>query len=178
MITLRQLRVEDAPLMLEWMQEPAIQKFFRRNMTDMTLADAERFCAGASVPDAPSDGDSLHWAIVNGEDEYLGTISLKGMDLKNKTAEYAISTRMCAHGKGIAKKATGLVLKKAFEDYALHRVYLNVLSDNEAAVRLYERCGFVYEGGFREHLMLGGRFATLKWYGMLASEYDPDIFAD
>lgn len=178
MISLRQLRVEDAPLMLEWMHDPAIQKSFRKNMLGMTLEDAERFCASAVIPGLPSDGDSLHWAIVNEEDEYLGTISLKAIDLKSRNAEWAIVTRMCAHGKGVARKATALILKKAFLDYGLHKVYFNVLPGNEACIRLNERFGFKCEGEFRDHLVIDGRFTSLKWYGMLASEYDPDIFAD
>ena len=38
--------------------------------------------------------DQQHFAIIDDQDdEYLGTISLKNIDLKNKNAEYAISTR-------------------------------------------------------------------------------------
>ena len=40
------------------------------------------------------------------DDEYLGTISLKNIDLKNKNAEYAISTRKKARGTGANQQAT------------------------------------------------------------------------
>ena len=176
MIRLRELQEKDAALMLEWMHDPEVQKGFKKNMLDASLEDALIFCVNSKVPETISQGDDLHFAIVDEDDEYLGTISLKSIDLENKTAEYAITTRKKAHGKGIAYMATGLVLKKAFREYGLHRVYLNVFSNNEAAIRLYERCGFSCEGEFRDHLNIGGVYMNWKWYGILESEYSESMF--
>lgn len=176
MITLRELEEKDAPLMLEWMHDPEIQKSFIKNMMGMSLQDAERFCKNAEISEYPLDGQSIHFAIVDESDEYLGTISLKDINQLHKTAEYAISTRKKAQGRGIAKEATGLILRKAFQEYGLHRVYLNVLADNEAAIHLYEHCGFSYEGEFREHLEIEGRFVNLKWYGILQNEFNEKMF--
>lgn len=171
MITIRELQAKDAPLMLEWMHDSEIQQGFKKNMLCSTLEDALRFCTVSKIPDKLNNGDNLHFAIVNENDEYLGTISLKSIDLDNRTAEYAITTRKKAHGHGVAAKATELILQKAFEEYSLHRVYLNVLADNIAAIRLYEKCGFKYEGEFREHLKVGGKYMNWKWYAILENEY-------
>lgn len=176
MIFLRELKEKDAPLMFEWMHDPMIQKGFRKNMLGMTMQDAEKFCKAAAIPEIFESGQTLHFAIANEQDEYLGTISLKEIDQDNKSAEYAISVRTKAQGKGIAKQSTCLLLKKAFNEYSLHRVYLNVLADNEAAIHLYEKCGFTFEGESRDHLMLDGRYVNLKWYGMLENEFDESMF--
>lgn len=157
MIELRKLKEKDAPFMLEWMHDAEIQKSFQKNMLGMSLQDAETFCKLAEIHQDLQDGQSLHFAIVDEKDEYLGTISLKEIDLHNKTGEYAISIRKKAQGRGIAKKATGLLLQKAFKEYGIHRVYLNVLADNEAAIHLYEHCGFSCEGEFRERPKIEGR---------------------
>lgn len=176
MISLRELKEKDAPLMLEWMHDPEIQKGFKKNMMGASLDDAKNFCRKALTPEVLSEGISLHFAIVDEDDEYLGTISLKDISLDNLSAEYAITLRQKAQGKGIAYKATGLVLKKAFEDYDLHRVYLNVLADNDAAIRLYERSGFTFEGEFRDHLFLNGSYHNWKWYSILSNEFKADMF--
>ena len=172
MIKLRRLIEKDVPLMLEWMHDIEVQKFFRKNMLEITEEQAIIFCKNAEITDKLSQGCSLHYAIVNEQDEYLGTISLKDINIENKTAEYAISMRKCVRGKGVAKKATGILLKIAFEDFGLHRVYLNVFEDNVVARRFYEKCGFVHEGESRKHVYLNGEYKTLEWYGMLKEEYD------
>lgn len=172
MISLRELRIDDAMLMLEWMHDLEIQQMFKKNMLERTLEDAIEFCKNSKIPNVIRHGQSIHFAIVDDkEDEYLGTISLKNIDLENRNAEYAISTRKKIHGKGIAQKATELILEKAFENYKLHRVYLNVMADNYAAIHLYEKCGFKPEGEFREHIKRGDNFLNWKWYGILDDEY-------
>lgn len=62
-------------------------------------------------------------------------------------------------------------MDKAFFQYGLHRVYLNVLSNNIAAIKLYERCGFRFEGEFREHFVIEGTYVNLCWYGMIKDEF-------
>lgn len=169
MIRLRKLQEKDAPFMIEWMHDSEIQKCFQRPMGEKTLADVIVFIRSAS--NEFQDGKSMHYAIVDQTDEYMGTISLKDIDTNSHKAEYAISLRKKAQGKGVATEATKEILKVAFEKYGLGRVYLNVLEDNHKAIKLYEKCGFVYEGEFRKHLLLRGEYKTLKWYSMLREEY-------
>ena len=176
MIKLRALSEKDAPLMLEWMHDAEIQKGFRKDMLNATLEQAKNFCISSNIPDEVKTGDSIHFAIVNETDEYLGTISLKDINIEDGNAEYAITTRRKVHGKGVAVEATKLVLKKAFFEYGLHRVYLNVVHDNIAAIKLYEKAGFVFEGEFREHLIINGEYKNWKWYSILATEFDENKF--
>lgn len=98
--------------------------------------------------------------------EYLGTISLKNIDLKNKNAEYAISTRKKARGTGANQKATESLLKYGFDKLQLHRIYLNVLSSNKRAISFYKKCGFIYEGKFKDHLFIDDRYQDLEWYAI------------
>lgn len=166
---LRRLQEKDANGMLEWMHDPEIQKCFQAPMGDRTIEDVRNFIQSSSI--AWEDGKSIHYAIADEMDEYMGTISLKELDMHAGKAEYAISLRKSAQGKGIATQATMELLRLAFEEYDLKRVYLNVLADNEKAIRLYEKCGFQYEGEFRRHLLLGNEYRNLKWYAMLEEEY-------
>ena len=173
MIVLRELKEKDAPFMLEWMQDADIQRSFKRRMADSTTEDVLKFIGKASSVDAVSTGTDLHYAIADqADDQYLGTVSLKNIDLENGNAEFAIVTRKKAHGKGSGHEATILMLKKAFSEIGLHRVYLNVFSNNASAIKLYERCGFRPEGEFRNHFLIDGQYVGWKWYGMLKDEFD------
>ena len=166
---LRKLDEKDAAGMLEWMHDPEIQKFFQIDMINRTKEDVIEFIHHSRIDMA--EGESIHYAIADDTDEYLGTISLKDLDLMAKNAEYAISLRKKAQGRGIASEATKELLKRAFWEFKMERIYLNVLSENRKAIQLYEKCGFVYEGEFRKHLFLKGEYKTLKWYSMLKEEY-------
>lgn len=173
---LRALNKKDAEGMLEWMKNPQVCRFFRFNPEDVSIESVLRF-----IDDADTQlkcKTSINMAIVNDADEYLGTISLKNIDYCALNAEYAISLRVKAQGKGIASWATRRMLSIAFEELMLKKVYLNVLSDNENAIHCYEKIGFVCEGEFRKHIKLRGEMKSLKWYSMLSDEYDAIVNAE
>ena len=171
MISLREIREEDAEQMLEWMHDPDIQRGFRKNMLSVTLEEARQFCRNAKLTEHPGQGQSVHLAVADDTDEYLGTISLKEINLEVRSAELAIVLRKKPQGQEVGAEAIRLLLKKGFAEMGLHRIYLTVLADNIAAIRLYEKCGFILEGELRDHLFLNGRYVSWKLYGMLEDEY-------
>ena len=158
-IRLRKLEEKDAVGMLEWMQDSEVQKEFQFHADEKDIKSVIDFIQHAEIQ--VIDGQDLHYAIADENDEYQGTISLKSVDLTDRKA----------WGRGIASKATREILRLAFEQFGLERIYLNVLADNKRAIRMYERIGFVYEGAFRKHLFLRGEYKTLKWYSILREEY-------
>lgn len=113
----------------------------------------------------------MHYAIAGEDDEYLGTISLKNMNLIDRNAEYAISLRPQMQCRGIGIEATQKLLAIAFDQLELEKVYLNVLIENEKAIHMYEKCGFVFDGLMRNHICMQGTYRTLKCYSILRSEY-------
>lgn len=152
------------------MEDAEIQKNFRFKSEDVKKEDALRFIEVAETE--PIEGKDIHYAIADEHDEYLGTISLKDVDLVARKAEFAISLRRKAQGIGVGTAATKMLLEMAFNKFELERVYLNVLSDNEKAIHLYEKCGFIYEGEFRKHLFLRGEYKSLKWYSILKEDFE------
>lgn len=164
---LRQLELKDAPLMLEWMHDESLVEFLQANFKEKQLSDCEAF-----IEACKNDEENKNWAICNDEDEYLGTISLKHIDQKNGNAEYAISMRKCALGMGASRFGSEELLRIAFEEMGLNRVYLNVLVDNIRANKFYEKMGFVYEGTFKEHLYVNGKYRDLKWFALTKTEYE------
>lgn len=165
---LRPIELKDCDGMLEWMHDPQINHLYTDKIKNATPASVKKFIEDAQ--ELMKQQKAYHYAIVDEQDEYLGTISLKDIE-EVKGAEYAISMRSAYQGKGIASWATQEILRIAFEEMGLHRVYLNVISDNEHANRFYVRNRFRYEGESRECILIGGEIKSLKWYAMLAEEY-------
>ena len=111
-------------------------------MEKQTKADVLSFIQKAREIDKNKQGSSIHLAVTDENDEYLGTISLKNIDYKSKNAEYAISMRQCTKGTGAAYKATKQILDYAFNTLDLEKVYLNVLKENRA-IAFYKKVGFI-----------------------------------
>lgn len=165
---LRELNLKDCDGMMEWMHDPQINYLYTDKIKMATKESVENFIRAAAR--MKEEGSTYHYAIVNVRDEYMGTISLKNVD-KIWGAEYAISMRRCFQGKGIASWATREILRIAFEELKLNRVYLNVLSDNEHANQFYVKNQFRYEGESKQCILIGNELKSLKWYAMLAEEF-------
>lgn len=163
---LRPLEQKDNSFMLEWMKDPRVNCYFRFNSNNVTIQTVTEFINNCS-----KDKYNYHFAIADDKDIYQGTISLKNIDIDANTAEYAIALRYEAQGKGMGTFATKQILNYAFETLKLNRVYLNVLADNINAIKLYEKCGFDFEGEFKEHIKVNGQVKNLKWYGILKENY-------
>lgn len=164
-IRLRPLQEKDATGMLEWMTDPGITQFFRFDASKMTLEGCKSFIAGAN-----GSADCRHYCIADEKDEYLGTISLK--EIRDGGAEYAISTRLKAHGTGAAMAATRQLLDIAFGELNLNRVYLNVLADNGRANAFYRKAGFRFTHTEEKTLEIRGEWKDLNWYEIERENYD------
>jgi diamine N-acetyltransferase len=145
--------------MYEWMTDPEITRFFRFDGSKISLEGCLAF-----IGRAQENPNTLHFALVDENDEYLGTISLKNIDREKKQAEYAISTRKKAHGSGAALEATQLILRYAFDTLGLERVYLNVLAENGRANAFYRKAGFRFVREEPQALELRGERKALNWY--------------
>lgn len=161
---IRKLESKDAKYMLEWMHDDNVVEFFEVDFSKKTMDDVENFIVNSFTD------TNKHFAIVNDFDEYMGTISLKNIDLVNKNAEYAISIRSSAMGMGISRIGTDMLLEYAFNELKLERVYLCVAEDNIRAIKFYEKYGFIYEGKFTNHILRDNKFIDLKWYYILNRE--------
>ena len=88
----------------------------------------------------------------------IGTVGLNRIDPKHRRAEFGILIGDAeARGKGLAFEAGRLLLEYAFNKLGLHRVYLHAFPDNESALHLYRKLGFIQEGLLRHHVLKNGQ---------------------
>lgn len=132
---LRKLKKSDAPLMLEWMHDESVVKDLQANFAAKTIDDCKAF-----IEAAQDVKENMHLAIANDEDEYMGTVSLK--HIKKDTAEFGITIRTVAMGKGFSKYAMQEIIRIAFEELGLKSVFWCVNPVNKRAVRFYDKNGY------------------------------------
>ena len=151
---------------LEWMHSDLAEQVFIKDFKSYSKEDALNF-----IENANKNNTDIHYACVDDEDNYLGTVSLKNIDRTNQNAEFAISFIEKAHGTGASSFATIELLKKAFYELKLEKVYLNVLDLNQRAIAFYEKMGFIKEGHFQKHVLKKGCYHDLLWYRMTSDEF-------
>ena len=165
---LRKLAEKDAIPMLEWMHDQNVVGKMAAEVVKMTLKDCHCFIQRSNEDETIT----LNRAICTDEDDYLGTVSLKNISYADENAEYAIIMKSSAMGTGAAKFATMEILRIAFEELKLHKVYLYVKSSNIRAIKFYEKIGFRYEGTFVEHVKnREGKYEDLIWFAISADEF-------
>lgn len=105
-------------------------------------------------------------------EQAIGAVSLSPIDFLNQKAEFHIIIGEESYwGKGVGEKSARLILEHGFENLNLNRIYLSVLKENYAAIRLYEKVGFKKEGIEEEALYKKGEFKTVVKMRILKEEY-------
>lgn len=163
-MNLRKLEAQDAPFMLEWMHDENVTKNLRADFASKTLADAEAF-----IRSSWEDQENIHLAIVSDTNEYMGTVSLK--HVSDGTAEFAITTRRSAMGRGYSAYAMHEIMVRAFREYGLSIVYWCVDRSNARAVRFYDKN--LYKEMTEPPASAVARYAdmpNLKWYAVYSED--------
>lgn len=135
---LRRLELRDAILMLEWMHSLDITENLSGNFASKTVKDCEKFI----VASWENSEKELHMAVTDEFDIYLGTVSLKHMDMDTKTAEFAIAMHKNAIGKGVAADAMQSILEIGSKRLDIRKIYWCVKKENKRAIRFYDKNGY------------------------------------
>lgn len=159
---LRRLEEKDAALMLEWMHDESVVKYMGANFGAKTIEDCKNF-----IKSSQDTSKDLNLAIVNDEDEYMGTVSLKHINQEKKTAEFAITVRKIAMGNGFSGFGIKEILRIGLEELGLTKIYWCVARINERAVRFYDKNGYKRITDIPEHILAAYTKEQLEqfiWY--------------
>jgi len=139
-VRLRLLEEADLPMTLAWRNQDHIRKWFVHS--DVINPDQHRrWYEGYRERD-----DDFVFVIEEVETLHrpIGQASVYRIDRSAKRAEFGrlmIGDPMAA-GRGLARKATALLLAESTKEWGLERISLVVRPCNQAAIGLYQKCGF------------------------------------
>lgn len=152
--------------MLEWMHDENVVEKLRGNFKEKTLVDAESFIIASENKE-----NDIHLAIVSDEDEYMGTVSLKNIERNNNSAEFAITVRKYAMGRGYSWYGMEEIIQRGFEIYGLDSIYWCVSRENERAVRFYDKHNFHEAVDIPDDILKRYKdMDDLKWYSVLKGD--------
>lgn len=150
---LRAIERSDIPAFLRWFNDPEV----RSNLT-ATWPPSQ---AGEEIWFEKQLGDENrhNLAIETAEGVHIGVLGFHEMDWKNRCAGCGIVIGEKAFwDQGYGTDALQTLLRFAFDELNLHRVFLHVFDFNERGIRCYEKVGFLHEGRLRQSRFTGGRY--------------------
>jgi RimJ/RimL family protein N-acetyltransferase/glycosyltransferase involved in cell wall biosynthesis len=136
-ILIRPLEQNDSEISWKWRNDEEVWKYTGSRPNISVTPEIERDWINKVL----NQTNSRRFAITV-DDKYVGNIQLTNITSEN--AEYHIFIGDKDYwGKGIGFSATQQIIRFAKNVLKLKQVYLYVQKDNENAVKLYQRCGFV-----------------------------------
>lgn len=120
-----------------------------------------------------ANGENYSFLVIRRETEDLvGVINLNNVVRGNfqcaALGYYAFEPHA---GKGLMREGLLLVLEQAFRKLKLHRLEVNIQSENRASLALAKKHGFVREGFSRRFVKVCGRWQDHERWALLAEDF-------
>ncbi len=170
-IKLRGLKRQDIHSLRNHADDKNISKFIPFIPHPYTLNDARKWIN--LTHRMARSNKAYHFGIALAEtNEIIGIIGLKNINLLDFNAELEYWVGSKYWRKGITSEALKLILKFAFNDINLIRVYAFVSEKNIASVKLLDKFRFVQEGNFRKAYKTNNKWYNVFGYGILKDEFE------
>ena len=102
---------------------------------------------------------------------FVGSASLKSIDIRSQSAWLSIVLDGAHLGQGLGRDTLRTLLRWAFRIQNFNRIALETWATNERAIRCYRSVGFVEEGRQREGAWVDGAFVDVVQMGILRREW-------
>jgi RimJ/RimL family protein N-acetyltransferase len=169
-VCLRPLVEEDAPLLTRWFFDPEVLHWLQLSEDPAELRTSQAVRERCERMQA--DPFTETWRIDTVKGRPVGQIELVDIHPLQRRAEVHVCTgEKDVWGRGYGTRAVQRLLRHAFEDRRLRRVFATADADNARVIRCFERCGFTYEGRLRRHRLRHGQPTDMVVRGILDGEY-------
>lgn len=168
LVRLRALTMDDAKITWKWRNQEEVRNDFSGHPFMISYEDEVSWYEKNIKLNFP---DTVFGVETTSDKALAGMTFLKKINMIFRHAEFAIIIDSARAGKGLGKAACYKTLEFAFNNLGLNKVYLKVRTDNNAAVKIYQSCGFVVEGTIRQDVFKNGNFTDQFFMGVLFSEF-------
>jgi len=151
---------------LSWLRDEQINKYLIKPNRDITLTDAKRYCENLM-----KSQDNYFFAIITHEgNKHIGNVRLGPIKTLDRICQYSMMIGdRTYHGRSFGSEVLKLSIDFCFDTLKMHKIYLDVIDENIAAIKLYEKYDFVTEGILKEEIFLNGRHYDLRIMGLISS---------
>jgi len=167
-ITLRELRVSDAPSLFAMLTTEEVSRFISPPPT--TVEGFERFIQWANRE--RQAGNYACFAIVpHGMDTAVGLFQVRQLEPGWGTAEWGFAMGSAFWGTGMFAEGAQMVLEFAFETIGVHRLEARAAVQNGRGNGALRKLGAVCEGVLRRSFLRNGQYLDQALWSILADDY-------
>ena len=167
-ITLRELRMSDAPALLALLTTEEVTRFISPPPT--TIGGFERFIQWANRE--REDGRYVCFAVVPvGYDTAVGLFQVRQLDPMFMTAEWGFAIGSAFWGTGLFTAGAQLVVDFAFEVIGVHRLEARAAVLNGRGNGALRKLGAVQEGILRKSFLRGGKKLDQALWAILPEDW-------
>ncbi len=117
-------------------------------------------------------GKEIVFGVATKEDaQLIGAVGLRDIDAEHSQAEIGFWIGVESWGRGYATEAARRVVRYAFEDLKLNRVYAHHMVRNPASGRVLEKVGMKREGLLRQRVRKWGVFEDVVLLAVLRDDW-------
>lgn len=167
-VTLRELRLSDAPTLLAMLTTEEVARFISPPPT--TVEGFERFIAWTHRRRAA--GDYVCFAVVPaGTDTAIGIFQVRQLEPSFQTAEWGFAIGSSFWGTGVFMDAAKLTLGFAFDTVGVHRLEARAAIKNGRGNGALAKIGAVREGVLRKSFLRNGEYVDQALWAILRDEW-------
>lgn len=165
-VRLEPLAPAHLPHVMTWVNDREVMQYFANRQADISEADERGYLEQL----ARSPNDRAYSVFTDGPEGegYVGQVSLNQIYWPARNARLFAVVRRERQGQGLGTASVRALMRLAFEELGLRKVWLIVRKDNRSAQAMYLRLGFDFEGVLREEYCVGGRFYDMVRMASLA----------
>lgn len=171
-VTLREVRISDAPALFALMQMPDVSRFM-----SSPPRSAEAFCTFIQwVHRERARGRYACFAVVpTGAETPVGLFQLRQTELGFVTGEWGFALAPTSWGTGVFAEAARLVLAFAFFTVGVHRLEARTAVANLRGNAALRKLGAVHEGVLRRSFRKQERRMDQSLWSLLADEWSAPL---
>jgi RimJ/RimL family protein N-acetyltransferase len=167
-VTLRELRLSDAPTLLAMLSTEEVARFISPPPT--TVEGFERFIAWTHRRRAA--GDYGCFAVVPaGTDTAIGIFQVRQLEPSFQTAEWGFALGSPYWGTGVFMDAAKLMLAFAFDTVGVHRLEARAALKNGRGNGALAKIGAVREGVLRKSFLRNGEYLDQAIWSILRDDW-------
>lgn len=169
-VRLRPIERDDLPRFVKWFADPQVRQHLAVYLP-FSLAEEERWFEG--LLGRIERQEDVVLAIEAADGVHIGSLGLHSINWKDRNAELGIVIGDRTYwNQGLGSEAIRALLRVAFQEMNLHRVFLKVDVENARGVRCYEKAGFQREGVLRDAVFKQGSYGDQYVMSILESEFE------